>query len=86
MAKAKVEVSRAQVFYRGDGWRFRIKGANGEVIARDDEADGHGYSRRTDAVAAAEALCPPSTPMEIGSKDGTERKLAYAHDVEPEEG
>jgi uncharacterized protein YegP (UPF0339 family) len=60
MAKRKVTASRAQVFERGDGWRFRIKAANGEVIAT-----GESYVDKRDAIAAVEALVPEGTPIEV---------------------
>jgi hypothetical protein len=52
MAKGKtVTITRGQVFERGDGWRFRAKAANGEVVAV-----GESYKRKADAVAALKAL------------------------------
>lgn len=61
MAKKKmVEAARAQVFQRGDGWRFRIKGANGEVIAT-----GESYKAKRDAIAAAAALVPAGVEVEV---------------------
>lgn len=59
-SKAKVQATRAQVFQRWDGWRFRIKGGNGEVIAT-----GESYSRKADALAAVAALVPEGTPVEV---------------------
>jgi hypothetical protein len=54
MGKAKVVITRAQVFQRGDGWRFRLKGGNGKIVG-----NGESYEDRGDAVAACSALCPP---------------------------
>lgn len=59
MTKAKVKATRAQVFERPDGWRFRIKAANGEVIAT-----GEAYKRKADAVAAARALVEDDVTIE----------------------
>jgi uncharacterized protein YegP (UPF0339 family) len=56
----KVEAARAQVYYRWDSWRFRVKGANGEVIAQ-----GEAYKAKRDAVAAARALLPEGAPVEV---------------------
>jgi uncharacterized protein YegP (UPF0339 family) len=51
LTPAKVEI------YQGpDGWRFRIKARNGEIVAT-----GEAYVRRIDAIAAAQALVPGST-------------------------
>jgi uncharacterized protein YegP (UPF0339 family) len=47
------------VFQRDDGWRFRIKGANGEVIAT-----GEAYKAKRDAIAAARALVPEGVEIE----------------------
>jgi hypothetical protein len=58
--KAKVQATRGQVFQRGDGWRFRIKAGNGEVIAT-----GEAYRNRKDAEAAARALLPDDAPLEV---------------------
>lgn len=63
MTKAKVEAARAQVFYRWDGWRFRIKAGNGEVIAT-----GEAYKAKRDAIAAATALLPEGAPVEVTPK------------------
>lgn len=54
--------ARAQVFRRDDGWWFRIKGANGEVLAT-----GEAYKAKRDAVAAAKALVPAGVEIEVGS-------------------
>jgi uncharacterized protein YegP (UPF0339 family) len=60
MSKRKsVTAARAQVFQRDDGWRFRIKGANGEVIAT-----GEAYKAKRDAIAAARALVPEGVEIE----------------------
>lgn len=59
-SKAKVQAARGQVFRRGDGWRFRIKGGNGEVIASSEA-----YRNRKDAEAAARALLPDDAPLEV---------------------
>jgi uncharacterized protein YegP (UPF0339 family) len=55
-----VTATRAQVFQRSDGWRFRIKAANGEVIAT-----GEAYKAKRDAVAAAKALVPDDVEIEV---------------------
>jgi uncharacterized protein YegP (UPF0339 family) len=60
VTKRKVAAARAQVFQRSDGWRFRIKGANGEVLAT-----GEAYKAKRDAVAAAKALVPAGVEIEI---------------------
>jgi uncharacterized protein YegP (UPF0339 family) len=57
--KRTVEAARAQVFKREDGWRFRIKGSNGEVIAT-----GEAYKAKRDAIAAARALVPAEVEIE----------------------
>lgn len=59
MAKRKVEIARVQVFKRDDGWRFRAKAANGEIVAT-----GEAYKRKSDAVAAAEAIAG-GAPVEV---------------------
>lgn len=46
-----VQVKSAEVYRAADGWRFRIKAANGEVIAM-----GEAYADKRDAFAAARGL------------------------------
>lgn len=60
MAKKKVSVTRLQVFKRDDGWRFRAKAANGEIIAT-----GEAYKNKRDALAAAKALAPEGVDVEV---------------------
>lgn len=57
--KAKVTVARVQVYKRDDGWRFRAKAGNGEVVAI-----GEAYKSKRDAVAAAEAIAGDA-PVEV---------------------
>jgi len=58
--KPSVTATRAQVFRRGEEWRFRIKAANGEIIAT-----GEAYTDKRNAVAAAEGLLAPGGDLEV---------------------
>lgn len=55
--KKKVTITRTQVYKRDDGWHFRAKGGNGEIVAQ-----GETYKRKGDAIAAAEAVAPDIVP------------------------
>lgn len=68
MAKRKVAAARAQVFERTDGWRFRVKGGNGEVLATGEAYTGR--SGRANALAACRAVVPKGTPLEIVTAAG----------------
>jgi uncharacterized protein YegP (UPF0339 family) len=47
------EDHRAEIYHSDDGWRFRIKAANGEIIAV-----GEAYTSKQGATAGAERVHP----------------------------
>ena len=55
---AEVKVTKIEVYQAADGWRFRVKGGNGEIIAV-----GEAYVRKEGADAAARALAPDGVPV-----------------------
>lgn len=59
---AEVKVTHAELYRASDGWRFRIKAANGEPIA-----SGEAYVDRRDAVAAIAALNPDLEVVEVAA-------------------
>lgn len=59
MAKKATKVARVQVFKRNDGWHFRAKGGNGEIIAT-----GEAYKNKKDALEAAAAIAGDA-PVEV---------------------
>lgn len=48
---AEVTVGWAERYHSGDGWRFRIKGRNGETIST-----GEAYTEKANCTAAIVAL------------------------------
>lgn len=62
MAKSKVKATRIQLFKRDSGWYFRLKAANGEVIAPSEA-----YRSRKAALETATGLAPDAI-VEAGPK------------------
>jgi len=56
----EVEVTRVEVYLSVDGWRFRVKGGNGEIMAV-----GEAYESKSDCLAAVGALVPQLEPVEV---------------------
>lgn len=56
----KVAATRVEVYLSVDGWRFRVKGSNGEIMAV-----GEAYESKSDCLAAVEALVPQLEPVEV---------------------
>lgn len=59
---AEVVVGWAELYHAGDGWRFRIKARNGEVVAT-----GESYTEKRNAEAALIALV--GTEVEVREVD-----------------
>jgi uncharacterized protein YegP (UPF0339 family) len=57
---AEVIATKVEVYLSVDGWRFRVKAANGEVIAV-----GEAYADKRDCYAAVAALTPHIEPVEV---------------------
>lgn len=55
-----VVATRLEVYLSVDGWRFRVKAANGEIIAT-----GEAYDDKRDCKAAAAAIAPQLEPVEV---------------------
>ena len=47
---------RAEVYHSADGWRFRIKASNGEIIAQ-----GESYESKAGAITGVERVHPGIT-------------------------
>lgn len=47
----EVVVAWAEIYRSDDGWRFRLRGGNGEIVAT-----GESYTHRRDCEAAIRAL------------------------------
>ena len=57
---AEVVATRLEVYLSVDGWRFRVKAGNGEVIAV-----GEAYKTKADCLATAKAIAPQLEPVEV---------------------
>lgn len=55
---AEVAIGWVELYESGDGWRFRIRGRNGEIIAT-----GESYADRRNADAAVLALVGPDVEV-----------------------
>lgn len=47
------EQHRGEIYHAGDGWRFRIKASNGEIVAT-----GEAYETKAGATAGVERVHP----------------------------
>jgi uncharacterized protein YegP (UPF0339 family) len=45
-----MKIAKYQVYQATDGWRWRLKSANGEIVA-----SGEGYTRKQGALAGVQA-------------------------------
>ena len=59
---AAVKVTKAEMYLAPDGWRFRLKAGNGEIVAT-----GEAYRHYVDAEAAVRALAPSVRIVEVES-------------------
>lgn len=55
---AEVQVGWVEIYHAADGWRFRVKGRNGEVLA-----SGESYADRRNADAVILALVGPEVEV-----------------------
>ena len=54
----------ATIYPAADGWRWRIQGANNEILA-----SGEAYVRRVDAASVVSMLFNTAIPVEVSIRD-----------------